>query len=104
MTSKNERVKAGILSTLIAFAVLVLTVGGLGTIPTQEQVFVAPPTLGVNGISGGIGTMGGDGGIATSGNMCTTSNCNATGVSENGAPGTAGVAGTGVHGTGYGRR
>jgi hypothetical protein len=40
--------------------------------------------------------MGGDGGIATSGGMCTTCNCNANGVSQDGAPGTAEVPGSGI--------
>jgi hypothetical protein len=45
--------------------------------------------LGGVGASCGVGSMGGNAGIGTSGGTCTTSNCNANGVSQNGGPGTA---------------
>lgn len=92
MTKINEIIKVGILSTLITFATgSILAVGGFSA---QQHVYAAGhPTGGGGQVTGG---MGGDAGIGTNGGTCSTANCNANGVSQNGAPGTAGVPGAGL--------
>ncbi|HYA82352.1 MAG TPA: hypothetical protein VEH06_02730 [Candidatus Bathyarchaeia archaeon] len=61
-----------------------------------------PVGSGALGASGGVGTMGGNpAGVGTSGGICTRSNCNANGVSQNGAPGASIIRGNpGTHSTG----
>jgi hypothetical protein len=99
MIKKNGIIKAGILSTFIAFATgSILVVGGFSA---QQYVFARGLTVGggghgVTGVSGGMAGMGGDAGIGTSGGTCNTPNCNANGASANGAPGTPAVPGTGA--------
>jgi hypothetical protein len=81
--------KAG---SLIA-VILLTTIFGYMTVGAPTQIYAAHPAVGgghvtgqSTGANGGVGTMGG---IGTSGGTCTTPNCNANGVSQNGGPGTS---------------
>lgn len=74
---------------------LVLTVGALATIYSQQAFALVPPP-GTHCISGPVcGGNAGNGGIGVSGGVCTTPNCHASGASANGGSGGAANGGQG---------